>query len=186
MVATDITARFSGAVRYAAQKGVMPDDLHIIERRLEAIRQTYFQEQGVDVELIERTGAAGGIAGGLTALGATPMSGFDAVASAVRLEERIQQADLIITGEGSFDEGSLEGKVTVSLAEHVTQGTRLVLICGTVDPGAATKFQSRFPDSLIISLTDRYGRERSLNDTLSCVEHTADLEIGRWLLEQCA
>jgi glycerate kinase len=186
MVATDITARFSGAIRYAVQKGVSPDDLHIITRRLEAIRRTYCTEQGVDVERIERTGAAGGIAGGLIALGAAPISGFDAVASAVRLKERIQRADLVITGEGSFDKGSLEGKVTVSLAEHLTRGTRLVLICGTVDTGAATRFQSRFPDSLIISLTERYGLERSLHDTLSCVEHAADVEIGRWLLEQCA
>lgn len=181
VVATDITARFSGAIRYAVQKGVSPQDLHIIEHRLEAIRRTYYKEQGIDVELVERTGAAGGIAGGLAALGASPTSGFEAVASAVGLYEKIDRADLVISGEGSFDAGSLEGKVTVSLATHLRPHTRLVLICGRVEPSVAAKFHDQVPGSLVISLTERFGAQRALNDTLACIDELVDTDVDEWL-----
>jgi glycerate kinase len=180
-VATDITARFSGAARYAVQKGVHPDDLRIIERRLEAIRETYLREQGVDVELIERTGAAGGIAGALVALGATPIGGFEAVSDAVGLDERLENCTLVISGEGRLDQGSLEGKVVVSLAQRVGPSNRLVLICGSVDADAGEQFLSRFPHAEMISLSDRYGIDRALTDTLSCVEEVADDVFRRFL-----
>ena len=172
-VATDVTARFSGASRYALQKGVNPHDLHIVEQRLATLRDTYRREQGVDVELIERTGAAGGIAGALVALGATPVGGFDAVADAVGLDAQLENCPLLISGEGRLDEGSFEGKVVVSIAQRVGPESRLVLICGSVDAGARERFHSRFPHAELISLSDRYGIDRALADTLACVEEVA-------------
>ena len=56
-------------------------------------------------------GAAGGLAGGLAAIGAELEPGFDVVAEAVGLEAALEGADLAITGEGKLDASSLEGKV---------------------------------------------------------------------------
>ena len=61
-------------------------------------------------------GAAGGLGFGLLALGATVTSGFGMVAEAVRLQERVGAADLVITGEGKMDAQSLRGKVVVQVA----------------------------------------------------------------------
>ena len=68
-------------------------------------------EHGVDVLDLEGAGAAGGLAGGLAAAGARLVSGFDLVADEVDLDERIEGADLVVTGEGFLDEQSFEGKV---------------------------------------------------------------------------
>ncbi len=56
-------------------------------------------------------GAAGGLAGGLAAIGAELAPGFDVVAEAVGLEAALEGADLAITGEGKLDRSSLAGKV---------------------------------------------------------------------------
>jgi glycerate kinase len=168
IAATDIDALFSGARRYAAQKGVRSQDLVIIDERLSSIRDRYLKEQGVDVELLERAGAAGGIAGALASLGATLVSGFDAVSSAVGLPERIESAQLVITGEGRFDSGSLEGKVTVGMAQLAAGRTPVLVVCGSVDDDAAAIFSGRFPNSSIASLERRFGLEIALNQVLEC------------------
>ena len=177
-VATDVTARFSGASRYAEQKGVHRDDVGLIERRLASIRDVYLREQGVDVELIDRTGAAGGIAGALVALGATPVGGFDAVAGAVGLDERLKGCALVVSGEGRLDLGSLEGKAVVSLAQRIDAECRLVVICGSVDLDAQNLFLSEFPRAELISLSDRFGLNRALAQTLACVEEVAHEVLG--------
>ena len=81
-----------------------------------------------------------GSAGGLAAAGGELVSGFDLVADEVGLDERIDGADLVITGEGFLDEQSFEGKVVggvAALAEAL--GVPVVAIAGQVyDPAPAT------------------------------------------------
>ena len=67
--------------------------------------------------LLEGAGAAGGLAGGLAAVGARLVEGFEVVADEVELYDRIEGADLVITGEGFLDEQSFEGKVVGGVAE---------------------------------------------------------------------
>jgi glycerate kinase len=169
-VATDVTARFSGLLRYAEQKGVHPDDLVELEQRLMDMRALYLKEQGVDVELLERSGASGGIPAALAALGASLTNGFEVVASSVNLLERIEQSSLIITGEGRLDAGSLEGKVTSGVASMVGEGAALLVVCGSVEREAALAFQFHFPNARIVSLVELFGEERAMADALACVE----------------
>jgi glycerate kinase len=168
-VATDVTATFSGARRFAQQKGVAPDDLARIDERLRVVRERYLDEQGVDVELVEGSGAAGGIAGGLAALGARVTNGFTAVATEVGLQARIEHASLVITGEGRFDAGSLEGKVVVRVAAMAPPPTKVLVICGSVDRDAAATFRDQFPHVTVASLEDRFGLDEAVGNTLACV-----------------
>ena len=62
-------------------------------------------------------GAAGGLAGGLVALGARIEPGFDFVAGLVGLAGRLEQADLVVTGEGHLDPPSFHGKVPGGVLE---------------------------------------------------------------------
>jgi glycerate kinase len=178
--ATDVTATFSGARRFAAQKGVADEDTLLVGERLRQVRELYLREQGIDVELIERSGAAGGIAGAIAALGGELTSGLHAVARAVDLERRIAQSSLVITGEGRLDPGSLEGKVTVGVAELVAESSRLLVVCGAIDEVAAEAFRKRFPNAAIESLEQRFGLETAMNDVLACVEVVVNDEIVRW------
>jgi glycerate 2-kinase len=169
-VATDVTARFSGARRYAAQKGVAPDDLALVDRRLADARDRFLREQGIDVEALDRTGAAGGIPGALAAFGATLTSGFGAVAGSVGLKARVGASSLVVTGEGRLDPGSLEGKVVAGVA-GLAEGTPLLVVCGSIDADAGERFRQRFPTAELVSLVSRFGREASWSNA---VDRAAD------------
>ena len=166
--ATDVTARFLDARRYAAQKGVVAHDLARVDERLEMARALFYEDQGVDVADVERTGAAGGIAGALFALGATLVGGFDLIAREVSLATRLAGASLVVTGEGRLDEGTLEGKVVAGVADLVTGP--LLVVCGSLDHDAAAAFGARHPRARLVSLAERFGERRAVDDAPGCVE----------------
>ena len=106
---------------------------------------------GVDVASVAGAGAAGGLASGLVAfLGATIASGFDAVAEVNNLRERLAAADLVVTGEGSFDNQSRQGKTTGRLIELATAaGKPWVVFAGRADEpgGSVISLASLEPDA---------------------------------------
>src|SRR5207253_686157 len=86
-------------------------------------------------------GAAGGLGFGLLALGmvghgAGVESGFTHVADAAGLADLLAGADLVVTGEGSFDSQSLRGKVVSGVAGLAQQaGLPCVVVAGQVAVG---------------------------------------------------
>ncbi len=81
-------------------------------------------------------GAAGGLGFALLALGATRASGFGVIAEAVQLEARIATADLVVTGEGSFDAQSLRGKVPTGVARLAqAHGVPCIVLAGQAEVG---------------------------------------------------
>ncbi|GAA2911380.1 glycerate kinase [Microbacterium keratanolyticum] len=96
-----------------------------------------------------RTGAAGGAGLALHAWGAQLVSGAPEVAALIRLDEAIAEADLVVTGEGSFDGQSSEGKVPSLVAERAqAHGVPVALVAGRIAESAdATGFTS------VVSLT---------------------------------
>jgi glycerate kinase len=81
-------------------------------------------------------GAAGGLGFALFAWGATRVSGVALVADAVGLADRIADADLVVTGEGSFDAQSLRGKVPAGVARLAQDaGVPCVVVAGRVEVG---------------------------------------------------
>jgi len=81
-------------------------------------------------------GAAGGLGFALFALGAERASGLDLVAEAVGLDARVAAADLVVTGEGSFDGQSLRGKAPHGVARLAQQhGIPCVVVAGQAEVG---------------------------------------------------
>src|SRR5256885_696294 len=95
-----------GSARVSVVKGPLGAQVALLRRRLERLAQVYEDEFGVDVRAIPGSGAAGGLAGGLAALGATLTPGFDVVAETIELAERMEKVDLVVAGEGFLDEQS--------------------------------------------------------------------------------
>jgi glycerate 2-kinase len=91
------------------------------------------------------TGASGGLGFGLrVACVARLVRGFDLMSAWLRLEERVQAADLVLTGEGRFDSGSLSGKAAGALAElALKHHKKLVVFAGQVDELAAAELKGR-------------------------------------------
>lgn len=116
------------AAVFGPQKGASADDVLALERGLERFASL------VDVDpTTPGAGAAGGAAFGLLAWGARLVPGADAVARAVGLPEALTTADLVLTGEGRFDDQTAAGK-TVSLVTRLAteRGLPVVLVAGDV------------------------------------------------------
>jgi glycerate 2-kinase len=121
-VACDVTTRFLDAARlYGPQKGASDAQVELLTRRLARVADTYRARTGVDVEPLEGSGAAGGLAGGLAALGARLEPGFDVVAQAAGLDDALDGVIMVLTGEGRTDATSFEGKVVGSVLEWAAE-----------------------------------------------------------------
>ncbi len=139
VVATDVTNPLVGpegaAAVFGPQKGASPRDVETIEAALQRYAAVVERSLGVAVAGMPGAGAAGGLAAGIVAfLGGRIMSGFDVVAEAVGLEGRLRGADIVVTGEGSFDGQSGQGK-TVGRVRQLAEeaGVPCVVLAGRAE-----------------------------------------------------
>lgn len=162
MVATDVTTTFLDAASvFGPQKGATPAQVAFLEARLGGVAQRYLDTFGVDVVDVEGSGAAGGLGGGLLALGAEIVSGFELIADEAGLAEAIADADLVITGEGQLDAESFAGKVVGGVTDMADEaGVPVVIVVGAVAPDVP-KLGGRVE---VVSLTERFGIDRAMAD----------------------
>src|SRR5690606_10539270 len=149
---------------FGPQKGATPAQVRMLTGRLERLAGEYRDKYGVDVDAIEGSGASGGIAGALAALGGRLLPGFELVADEPGLHDALEVADLVITGEGHLDRQSFEGKVVggvALLAEEYDVGVAVVV--GVADDDV----RDRLPTWV---LAERFGLERAMREPLNCVE----------------
>ena len=170
LVACDVRTEFvRAATDFAPQKGATGTEVAMLERRLDRLVQVYRDRFGVDVSSLAGAGAAGGLAGGLAALGARLVPGFDLVADALDLDEKVNGADLVVTGEGFLDEQSFEGKVVGGMAELCREAdVPLLVVVGEVY-GAVAAEVAGMDGIEVVSLSASFGTERSLADAVDCV-----------------
>lgn len=169
VVACDVETLFVDAAQvFAPQKGATAAQVALLRRRLERLAQIYVRDYGVDVMDLPGSGAAGGLAGGLAAAGAILVPGFDVVAEALSLGERIAAAGLVVTGEGTLDAESFEGKAVGGVVDlAVAAGVPVLIVAGEVLAGELPELP---PSVEVVSLVARFGRERAMADAAGCVE----------------
>lgn len=166
IVACDVDLTFVEAAEvFAPQKGATAAQVALLTRRLERLAQVYEADFGVDVRAIPGAGAAGGLAGGLAAIGAELVPGFDVVADALDLEARIDGAAAVVTGEGFVDEQSFQGKVVGGVCRLAAElGVPVLVVAGEVVVDAP------IPEGVAcVSLVERFGEERARGDVAACV-----------------
>ena len=141
VAATDVTNPLCGpegaSPVYGPQKGATPEVAHELDAALRRYGEVIERDLGVSVLDVPGAGAAGGLGAGLIAfLGAEVRSGFDVVAEAVGLRERIRGADLVLTGEGRLDGQTAYGK-TVGRVADLCAGLRVscAVIAGSFGDG---------------------------------------------------
>ena len=108
----------NGATRvFGPQKGASKTNLDNLECALTRLADVVATDFGFDYRNKAGAGAAGGLGFGLLSFcGATIRPEFEIVAEAVGLEAKMKDADLVITGEGSLDRQTLEGKTPAGVA----------------------------------------------------------------------
>ena len=173
-VACDVRTRFVDAADvFAPQKGATPTQVELLRRRLERLAEVYTEDYGVDVSDLEGSGAAGGLAGGLAAVGATLERGFELVADEVDLFGHLEGTDLVITGEGFVDAGSFEGKVVGGvLALAGEMGVPALVIAGELfDEVDVLRLAGEMNPAGVsaVSLVERFGDRRARRNTLACL-----------------
>lgn len=115
------------ALRFAPQKGATPEQVELLERRLAAMSDLapYAELPGA--------GAAGGLGAALAALGAELVSGAREVLERLRFRDRIREASLVVTGEGTVDTTTTTGKAPgEALRVCLEEGVRCVVFGGRV------------------------------------------------------
>jgi glycerate kinase len=126
---------------FGPQKGASPELAQALEgalgRFVEVVRRTVPEQTDLLTGKPRRldkepgAGAAGGLGYALYLLGATRVSGVAEVLRAVGLRDLLAAADLVVTGEGSFDWQSLQGKVVAGVAGLALEtATPSVVIAG--------------------------------------------------------
>ncbi len=181
VVACDVRTRFLDAARvFGPQKGATPAQVDFLTRRLERLADEYRQRTDIDVTTIDGSGAAGGLAGGLAAIGARLESGFDVVADAVGLEELLDGAQLVVTGEGRLDPPSLHGKVVGEVLDWAADlgVARRAVICGQADPSTAEEIAVAHGAPPVL-LSERAWDEHDAVERAAIHCEEAAVEVGR-------
>jgi glycerate 2-kinase len=180
-VACDVaTAFLDAAAVYGPQKGASSAQVSLLTRRLARLADEYRDRTGVDVTALEGAGAAGGLAGGLAAIGAQLEPGFDVVARAAGFDDALAGADVVVTGEGKLDATSFAGKVVGGVLEWAAEEgvEKRVVIVGQATAEGRDEL-SVLGDVQLLTLTDRVWQAGEAFARAAALVEEAAIEAGR-------
>ncbi|RZM26566.1 MAG: glycerate kinase [Pedobacter sp.] len=134
------------AAVFGPQKGASQDEVQKLEQGLKKLSAVALHHTGRDMAAIKYGGTAGGAAAGLYAfLNARLVNGIDHFLSLTDFNSALERADLVITGEGSIDEQTLQGKGPFGVASHAKlKGLPVVAFAGKVPLERNVNLQAYF------------------------------------------
>ncbi|GAB3811720.1 hypothetical protein GCM10027605_52250 [Micromonospora zhanjiangensis] len=148
---------------YGPQKGADRADVLLLDAALERLAGVLERDlPGCPDGLagLPGAGAAGGLGAAILALGGRCESGIGLVARLIGLAEAVDRADLVITGEGSFDHQSLRGKVVAGVAGAARdRGLPCVVVAGRVSTGRREAAAAGVTET--VSLVEHFGGEQN-------------------------
>jgi glycerate kinase len=141
------------ATVFGPQKGATPSDVAQLEAALTHFRNIVLSATHTDMAAIYHGGAAGGTAAGLHALlDAQLVSGADYFLRATQFDEALADADLVITGEGSLDAQTLEGKGPFAVAQSaLAKGIPVIAFAGKVPEEDRIRLKGFFEEIISIN-----------------------------------
>ncbi|MDE5552455.1 MAG: glycerate kinase, partial [Muribaculaceae bacterium] len=188
-IASDVTAPLSGpggaSYTFAPQKGASPEMLPLLDSALSRYADVVTRFAGEDFTEAPGAGAAGGLGFALMALmrGET-LAGAELVLDMAGFDEMLQEADLVITGEGRLDAQTLMGKgPVVVLNRAMSRDVPVVAIAGALDSSDATLLrEAGFKDVYGIS-DPALPAEIAMNPstTIRNIEATVREKLPQWL-----
>ena len=164
-VVCDVRVPFERAPSvYGPQKGADPAMVERLERRLDELAASFPR----DPRGVPMTGAAGGLSGGLwAALGGELVPGAAYVLDAIGFDPLMRGSAFVVTGEGSLDEQTLQGKIVGEVATRCRQGgvtCHAIVGCNRLDP-----FGERIID--LASVTEATTLDELTSAGAALVEH---------------
>lgn len=138
---------------FGPQKGASADDIENLNNALLQFTKVTFEVTGTDISELKHGGTAGGAAAGLNAfLNAKLVKGVESFLELTDFKSSLERADLIITGEGSIDEQTLQGKAPFGVAYQAKlKGLPVIALAGKVPLVPNVELQNYFDILLPIS-----------------------------------
>ncbi len=113
---------------FGPQKGATPEMVTQLDANLSHYADVIQMQLGTEVKTKPGAGAAGGLGAALMGLlNATLRPGVDIVIDAVKLTDAVQDADLVITGEGRIDSQTIHGKTPIGVARTAKRFNKPVI-----------------------------------------------------------
>lgn len=140
---------------FGPQKGASADDIDKLNKALLQFSKITAKATGRDITELKYGGTAGGAAAGLNAfLNAKLVNGIDYFLELTDFKSSLEKADLIITGEGSIDEQTLQGKAPFGVAYQAKLNELPVIaLAGKVPLVANAELQKYF--DVLIPISDQ-------------------------------
>lgn len=162
-----------GAQLYMPQKGASPDEAKLLAKGLERFADLVERDSGRDVRNVPGAGAAGGLGAALAFLGADLVSGSGFVMDALDVDRKLAWCDLVITGEGTIDDQTLQGKTIGSLADRCrSAGRPLVALCGSYS-GNLTDLKAQGIDAVFPIVSGPVSRDAAMAKAEQNLSQTA-------------
>jgi glycerate kinase len=137
-VACDVTNPLYGengaAYIYAAQKGANMDEILLLDQGLSNMAGMFNDQFNIKIQNVKGAGAAGGMgAGAKVFLRANLISGIDLIKDLIDFDDKIRNADWLITGEGKLDLQTLSGKTIQGvLSSSKKYHLPIAVFCGSI------------------------------------------------------
>lgn len=166
---------------YGPQKGADAKMIESLELGMVHYKTLLDHLIGDDVNQIEGAGAAGGLGAALvTVLKAQLKPGIDAILDVVGFDHLIEEADLVVTGEGKLDAQSLYGKAPIGIAKRcLGKNVKVIAVVGTEGDNAKAVYKHGI-DAIVSTIT---GKDMGENDEVERLTEAIDtlcriLKIG--------
>ena len=185
IVLCDVTNPLVGprgtAAVFGPQKGASPAAVRQLEAGLGRLAQVIADQTGKDIAALPRTGTAGGAAAGLYGfLQATLVSGIDYFLEITGFDAALDRSTHVITGEGSIDEQTLQGKAPFGVARCAkNKGIPVIALAGRLPAEISPGLQEYF-DMLVPITPEPLELAEALRLTAVNLER-ASVQLGDWL-----
>jgi glycerate kinase len=182
-VDSPLTGIFGASAVYGPQKGASREDVLRLDAALDVFSRVLSDDlPSCPPNLASRpgAGAAGGLGAAILALGGELRSGIGVVRDVTRLDEALDQADVVITGEGSLDAQSLRGKVIAGVASGARdRGLPCFVLAGQSSTGRRESAAAGIADTY--TLIDHFGSEdRAMQEAASGLSALAAKLANQW------
>ena len=121
-VENPLTGENGAAYVYGPQKGATPEMVEILEKNLSKLAEIVRRDFGKEIEFVKGSGAAGGLGAGLLGFcDGVLKPGIDLVLENTNFDEKVKDANLVITGEGKLDSQTFYGKTPVGVSMRASK-----------------------------------------------------------------
>jgi glycerate 2-kinase len=191
MCACDVTNPLYGpqgaAYVYGPQKGASLEMVKKLDANLRNLAAVIKKDLCLDIADLPGAGAAGGIGAGLVAfLGASLQRGVDLICDSIGFNKYLENADLVLTGEGRIDYQTAFGKTVAGIAGRAkAAGVPVIAVCGEIGQGYGEVYKHGV--SSVMSILPRcMSREEAMREGANLLRDAAERAVRLFSISKVA